>query len=118
MTDRRGIEDMAALYNAADLYVVSSRVDLFPFTAIEAIACGVPLATSFGRGLKTDIVEKGAGSMIAGDPEEMARDLNSLLSDPVGLDRMGATARRLAMEEFDFEMGAERLIDIYAGGGD
>jgi glycosyltransferase involved in cell wall biosynthesis len=118
MTDRLGIEDMAALYNAADLYVVSSRVDLFPFTAIEAIACGVPLATSFGRGLKTDIVEKGAGSMIAGDPEEMARDLNSLLSDPVGLDRMGATARRLAMEEFDFEMGAERLIDIYAGGGD
>ncbi|MGE5379405.1 MAG: glycosyltransferase family 4 protein [Candidatus Saccharibacteria bacterium] len=118
MTDRLDIDGMAALYNTADLFVVSSRIDLFPFTAIEAISCGVPLATSFGRGLRTDIVEEGAGSMLSSDPEGMARDIYSLLSDTVRLDRMGARARELAMKDFDFEVGAERLLEIYSGGSD
>jgi glycosyltransferase involved in cell wall biosynthesis len=116
MTDRLDVPDMAALYNAADLLTVTSRVDLFPFTAIEAIACGVPLATSFARGLKSDIVDRGAGSMISQEPEAMAADLLALLEDPVRLDRMGGRARELAMREFDFEVGAERLLDIYSGG--
>jgi glycosyltransferase involved in cell wall biosynthesis len=29
---------------------------------------------------------------------------------------MGARARELALEDFDFEVGAERLLDIYSGG--
>jgi glycosyltransferase involved in cell wall biosynthesis len=116
MTERLEATDMAALYNAADLLTVASRNDLFPFTAIEAIACGVPVATSFARGLKTDIVDRGAGAMMAAEPEAMAKDLHVLLGDPVRLDQLGRTARELALKDFDFEVGAGRLHNIYAGG--
>lgn len=116
VTERLNVEDMAALYNAADLLTVASRVDLFPFTAIESIACGVPVATSFARGLKTDIVDQGAGAMISVEPAGMASDLLALLEDPVRLDLMGDRARQLAVRDFDFEVGAERLLDIYSGG--
>ncbi len=116
MTERLSARDMAMLYNSADLLTVTSRTDLFPFTAIEAIACGVPVATSFARGLKTDIVDRGGGAMISAQPEEMARDLLALLEDPVRLDRLGSKARELALTDFDFEVGADRLQRIYSGG--
>lgn len=115
MTDHLSAKDMAALYNCADLLTVASRVDLFPFTAIEAISCGVPVATSFARGLKTDIVEQGAGVMMASDPDDMAADLQSMLEDPVKLDQLGKKARELARRDFDFEVGADRLLSIYSG---
>ena len=105
---------MAALYNAADMLLVASRTDLFPFTAIESISCGVPIATSFARGLKSDIVDEGAGARLPPGPEEMAAELRSLLEDPVGLDRMGARAREVALRDFSFDVGAERLLDIYS----
>lgn len=116
MTDRLVQGDMARLYNSADLLTVASRTDLFPFTAIEAISCGVPVATSFARGLKSDIVDKGAGAMLSPEPQRMATDLLCLLEDPVRLDIMGSKARELALKDFSYEVGADRLASIYAEG--
>ncbi len=116
MTDRLDQDGMAALYNCADLLLVASRTDLFPFTAIESIACGVPIATSFARGLRSDIVDQGAGSMLSPEPERMAEELRALLRDTGELDHKGARARELALEDFSFDVGAERLLHIYDGG--
>ena len=116
MSDLLDRREMALLYNCADLLAVSSRVDLFPFTAIEAISCGVPIATSFGRGLRSDIVEKGAGVMLPREPQNMARALLELLEEPVQLDIMGRNARELALRDFDHEVAADRLVEIYGGG--
>ncbi len=115
MSDLLDRREMALLYNCADLLAVSSRVDLFPFTAIEAISCGVPIATSFGRGLRSDIVEKGAGTMLPSEPQNMARALLELLEEPVQLDIMGRNARELALRDFDHEVAADRLVAIYGG---
>ena len=116
MTDLLDRREMALLYNCADILAVASRVDLFPFTAIEAISCGVPIATAFGRGLRSDIVDQGAGVMIGDTKERMAMDLIELLDDTVRLDIMGRTARELALRDFDHEVAADRLVSIYGGG--
>ncbi|MDW5563177.1 MAG: glycosyltransferase family 4 protein [Methanomassiliicoccus sp.] len=116
MTDRLDQADMAKLYNCADLLTITSRTDLFPFTAIESIACGVPVATSFARGLKSDMVDHGAGAMLSPEPQQMATDLLCLLEDPVRLDHMGSKARELALKDFSFEVGADRLVSIYSEG--
>ncbi|HOB37852.1 MAG TPA: glycosyltransferase family 4 protein [Methanomassiliicoccaceae archaeon] len=115
MTDFLDRQDMAMLYNCADVLAVASRIDLFPFTAIEAISCGVPIATAFGRGLRSDIVEKGAGMMLRQGQDDMARDLLELLDDPVRLEIMGRNARELALRDFDHESMADRLVEIYGG---
>jgi len=106
-------EQMPPLFNAADVLAITSRTDLFPFTAVEAISCGVPLATSFGRGLKTDIVEKGAGVMLRPDAEGMADDLADLLRDEARLRQLGQRGRDLAVREFDFHVCADRLLGNY-----
>lgn len=105
--------EMAPLYSIADIFAITSRVDLFPFVAIEAISCGVPLATSFSRGLKTDIVDKGGGVMLPQDAGAMGDSLISLLQDRKRLAEIGRKCRRLAEEDFDFEVCADRLLETY-----
>lgn len=113
LTDHIPREDMSLLFAAADLLVVTSRIDLFPFTAIESISCGVPVATSFGRGLRTDIVDKGAGFLIPPGPEPVADGVAALLQDKGRLRSTGARGRELALSDFDFEVGAQRLCAIF-----
>ncbi len=98
---------MTPLYNVADVFAITSRIDLFPFVAIESIACAVPLATSFGRGLRTDIIEPGGGVMLPPDPAEMGIVLTSLLQDPERLKALGRAGRNIAEKEFDFEVCTE-----------
>jgi len=85
----------------------------FPFTAIEAISCGVPVLTSFERGLKTDIVERGAGLLLQESPGMMAEGISESLADKDRLSSIGKKGRALAIEEFDFEVMAERFLRIY-----
>jgi glycosyltransferase involved in cell wall biosynthesis len=110
-------EDMPLLFSAADLAVITSRIDLFPFTAIESISCGVPIATSFARGLKTDIVDRGAGVMLPEDLNGVSDELAQLLSDKRRIHSLGAIGRELAVKDFDFEVAAERLEGIFKGEG-
>ncbi len=113
ITEYLGRSEMVDLYNSADALLVSSRVDLFPFTAIEAISCGVPVLTSFERGLRTDIVEKGAGMLLPGSPDEMGAAISEALADKDGLSFLGRKGRGLALEEFDFEAMTDRFLRIY-----
>jgi glycosyltransferase involved in cell wall biosynthesis len=104
---------MPILYNAADLFVITSRIDLFPFVAIESISCGVPIASSFGRGLETDIIDEGAGVMLPEDSVKMGKEIASLVTDSNRLRKMAESGRNLAEREFDFNISADRFLSIY-----
>jgi glycosyltransferase involved in cell wall biosynthesis len=105
--------NMPKLFSIADAQVICSKVDLFPFVAIEGISCGVPLATSFAGGMKTDIVDFGAGVMIRRDPDGMAEDLSTLLRDERKLRVLQGKGVELAKRDFDFQVCASRLEEIY-----
>ncbi len=102
-------DEMPLLFASADLLVVTSRIDLFPFTAIESISCGVPIATSFGRALKTDIVAQGAGVMLPKDEAGISDELAALLQEKSRLRSIGKIGRDLAVNDYDFDVAAERL---------
>lgn len=108
-------DEMPYLFSAADMLVVTSRIDLFPFTAIESISCGVPVATSFARGLKTDIVDQGAGMMLPEGLGGISDELANLLEDKQRLRSAGIKGRELALKDFDFEVGAMRLERVFKG---
>ncbi|WP_400204348.1 glycosyltransferase family 4 protein [Candidatus Methanomassiliicoccus intestinalis] len=112
-TDYLDSHGLAELYNCADLYMLSSRNDLFPFTAIESISCGIPILSSFSRGIESDIVGEGAGIMAPQTPENIADSAIMLFNDPGRLKSMSCKARDLAVGEFDFGVSADRLCCIY-----
>lgn len=105
--------ELAKLYNCADLYALSSRNDLFPFTAIESISCGIPILSSFGRGIESDIINEGAGLMASTTPEDFAASIMELFNDESRIESMSCKARELAVNEFDFGVSADRLCCIY-----
>ena len=86
----------------------SSRV------ALEAAACGVPLAASTVGCLPEVIVDGVTGMLVPpGDPDALAAAMLKLLENPVLSRQMGAAARQRAELLYDERLMAERLERVY-----
>jgi UDP-glucose:(heptosyl)LPS alpha-1,3-glucosyltransferase len=100
--------DVPALCAAADLFVLPTRYDPFANACLEALAAGLPVATTRTNGA-SELVEPGANGWLGDD----FRSAFELLGDRAGLARMGAAARRTA-EAFDWARHVDRLLELYA----
>jgi phosphatidylinositol alpha-1,6-mannosyltransferase len=96
-------DDLPALYNRADLFVLVSRrtaggdVEGYGIVVQEAALCGVPAVVSRGCGLTEAIREGETGvSVPPDDPEATAAAIVALLDDGDARARMGRRARELA----------------------
>lgn len=54
-------KELAQIYSAADLFVNPTREDTFPTVNIEAIACGLPVATTANTGGGSEIIDSSCG---------------------------------------------------------
>ena len=96
-------EDMAALYNAADAFVLSSVVEGLPMTLIEAAACGLPAVATDVGGVR-EIVRDGETGFVVppGDVEALAGAMARLAALPHEIRaRMSESARAHAEARFD-----------------
>jgi len=80
---------------------------------LEAMALGRPIvSTSIGcEGL--DVVD-GKHLLIADSPEEFAEKTALLLQNRTLYQRIVANARQLVVDHYDWDMLAERLLQVYA----
>jgi glycosyltransferase involved in cell wall biosynthesis len=95
--------ELPAAYAQADVFVLPSLIEGFPQTALEAMACGLPVIVSehtFGD----DVVEHGKNGYVVPirDPDAIAECLRALHGNPKLRHEMGAAARRRA-EDFGWE---------------
>jgi len=56
-------DDLAALYRAADVFVITSRADNYPTVCIEANCCGTPVV-GFGVGGVQETIGEGMGDVV------------------------------------------------------
>jgi glycosyltransferase involved in cell wall biosynthesis len=112
-------EDVPALLAAADVFVLASRSEAFPNSAIEAMAAGLPVVTSAVGGL-LDLIENGrTGVLIApADPDALTVALRDLLNDPVKAYALGAAARREVLNRYSFDRMVAAVEHLYLGGLD
>lgn len=113
-----GLESMlAGIYSAADLFLLPSRQDNLPNTAIESIACGTPVV-AYSVGGIPEIVRPGLTGWLADqvDAKSLARsivDALNQLEDPQIAMRMRASCRLAAEADYRLELQAERYIKLY-----
>src|SRR5205807_2459394 len=93
--------DTAALYQAMDLFVLSSLREGLPNVLLEAMATSVPAVSTRVAGVPRLIQDGQNGILCApGDVEGLASAMGRLLADAAFRQRLGRNARETIEREF------------------
>jgi UDP-glucose:(heptosyl)LPS alpha-1,3-glucosyltransferase len=105
-------DDVRSLYAAADCFILPSRYDPFPNTALEALAMGVPAIVSSRCGA-AEVIEPGVNGWVC-RPDD-PKGLSALLHEADRALRRGGldTAARASAERFGLEAMAQKLSELY-----
>lgn len=116
VTHTDSVEELAGLYNAADVFVNPTFEDNFPTTNLEALACGTPVVTASVGG-STEMLTSGGcvltdvgDSFAPGDEEGMERAVQRVL-----VRGKGAFTQRCAAQgrQYDRQKSYERYLALY-----
>ncbi len=110
-------EEMALLYNAADVFVIPSLEDNFPNTVIEALCCGTPVVGFDVGGIPEQVIDGVNGrlcSKLEGFP--LKTTILDLLTNKEVPNRQ--TISKNARQAYALHVQAQRMKDIYQGGLD
>ena len=103
-------QDVVGLLSVSDLFLLPSLQESFGLSALEAMACGVPVVASNVGGLPEVVTDGVTGFLHPPDQvTRMAESAIRILSDPALHARMAAEGVRLAMERFS----ANRIVPQY-----
>lgn len=100
--------------NGMDLIVLPSYEDSFGVTAVEAMACGVPVVVSDAPGL-LEVVKDGVTGIVvpSGNPEKLAKAIEGLLNDVERRQAMGLAGAEHVRRQYDWDENASRMIKLY-----
>lgn len=109
------IENVAPLLAAADLFLLPSESESFGLSALEALACGVPVIASDAGGIP-EVVRHGETGFLSpvGDVAAMAAHARALLDAPARLAAMGAAAAADARARFALDAVLAQYEALYA----
>ena len=103
-------QDVIGVLSVSDLFLLPSLQESFGLSALEAMACGVPVVASNVGGLP-EVVTDGVTGFLhpPAAVDRMADSAIAILSDDALHARMAADAARLAVERFS----ASRIVPLY-----
>jgi len=104
------LDDPSAVFDAADVVVLSSLSEGLPGVLIEAGLRGLPVAASDVGYVSALVIDRVTGVLAPpGDPAALAEALRSALQDR---ERLGAEARRRCLAEFEIQPVADRWVEV------
>jgi len=106
-------EDMADLYNLADVYVTPAIEDNLPNTVMESLACGTPVV-AFNTGGLPDMVDHLLNGYLAEfkSAADFAAGINYILNSDKK-NKLSANARKKVLDNFTNEIVASKYMDVY-----
>ncbi len=107
-------EDIPAIVNTFDVFVLSSLTEGISLTLLEAMAASKPIVATDVGGNPEVVVNGKTGFLVpAKDPQAMADKILVLLKDPVLAKNMGAAGRRHVEEVFSLDRMTDEYIKVY-----
>jgi len=105
------VEELAALYSAADVFVNPTWQDNFPTTNLEALACGTPVVT-YNTGGSPEAVDEYTGEIVKkGDIEGLLKAIHSVLALPK--EQMDKMCRQRALNLYKKEDANGNYLKLY-----
>ncbi len=109
---RRPRHEMPALLSSGEIIVLPSLMEATSIAALEAMACGRPVAAS-GVGGLLELIDEDVGTHFRpADPKHLAERVAALLTRP-DLEEVGARARARVQERWGIDRLVRRHIEIY-----
>ena len=104
-------EEVRRVLWAADAFILNTRLDPNPLSAIEAAAAGLPIVMSAAAGNVREVVEVPNAGFVIRDPADPSEALRSVLTaSDVELAAMGERAAQVARTQFDAVAVARSLV--------
>jgi len=106
--------DVPRLLPGFDVFAMSSLYEGLPCAVVEAMICGLPVATTAVNSVP-EIVIAGKTGLLArpGDPPSLSRALAYMLDHPYEAARMARAARDMLGDRFRPEALGEDLMEVY-----
>lgn len=107
-------DDIAPYYREANVFVLSSTIEDYPLTLLEAQSAGTPVVASTVGGIP-EIVDEGITGLLfeSGDVDGLREALRRLLDEPERRQEMARHARERIETGFSWRQRAKRRKEIY-----
>ena len=108
-------DDVSGLYDASDLFLLTSITEGLPMTIIEAFAHGLPTVATRVGGVP-EVVQDGVNGLLCDptDTEQMSQCILRILYDDDLRARFSTQARKTAEEAYSLEQMVQKTRGIYA----
>ncbi|NUN70895.1 MAG: glycosyltransferase [Bacteroidetes bacterium] len=105
---------LSMLFNAMDVFITPSTAESFNLTAIEAMACEVPVI-AFSTTPMEDLVRKDRAGVIVPhkDAHAMAAAVSGLARNEARRRSLGSEGRSIVLQDYTFALHAERMMAVY-----
>lgn len=106
--------EVAAWYEAADVYVLPAVDEPFPLTALEAMRAGVPVVVTDRCGISSALERAGAALVSSPDPASLSHHVKRILTDSEVADRLATAGPRSVATTFSITSVVDHLEELYA----
>jgi glycosyltransferase involved in cell wall biosynthesis len=103
---------LPAVYQQADIFVLSSRHEAQGMAVLEAAACGVPVVGT-RVGIIPELAPQAAVDVPIEDSAALGDAIDDLVRDPERRRALGDAARARAVEDFSLARSVERFRQVY-----
>lgn len=106
--------EMVELYACCDVFLMPSIAEAFGMMAIEAMACSKPVLVFEGTALPDVTFAPECGIAVpAKDSLKMCKEIERLMDHPEERQMRGAMGRKLAEENYDYDLYVKRHMNLY-----
>jgi N-acetyl-alpha-D-glucosaminyl L-malate synthase BshA len=111
---REQVSDIEDYLQAADIGLFTSDLESFCLSILEAMCFACPSVATAVGGIP-EVVESGTSGLLvpAGDPDALARGVESLIADPALRASLGEAARLRAGRLFSAEAVVSKYVELY-----
>lgn len=106
--------DVPQLLQRADIFVLASVKDIFPYAVIEAQMAGKPVVATSAGGIP-EMVKHGVTGFLSpvAQSDAMYQNLKQLLQNPSLRTSMAENAQKMAIRQWSVDTMIQRLEDVY-----